>query len=126
MIHVGSVEAVWLALTLIGAAVTLWALVDAVQDRHAVRQLNGDVRGIIARGNVRRESVRFLIQGIFLGLAVPQMFVDREIELTPFLAGLMALPALMLLNTGSDYYDRRRVHRKLEAAYAAGRMRDAS
>lgn len=122
-ISIGSVEAVWLTFTLAGAAITWWALRDALQDLDAIQHLNGDIRSINARGNVRRETVRFFLQAVYLGLAIPALFSTAEIRLTPFLAGLMSLPALQLVNTASDYIDRRRIARKLMDDMVAARLK---
>lgn len=115
---VGPVEAVWLLLTISGSVITLWALLDARRDRDAIAHLNGDVRSIAVKGNVRREWVRFLIQVVLMSLVLPSLFSDAEVRLTWFTAALMSLPALQLVNTGSDYIDRRRIARKLTAEMA--------
>lgn len=126
-ISVGPIEAIWLSLTLIGAGVTFIAYLDALRDRKAARALNGTIEGvvrrIVARGNVRRELVRLAIQSLFLAIALPSVFSTAEIRLTPFLLGLMALPALQLVNTSSDYVDRRHIARKLRAEISTAALK---
>ena len=110
---VNPVELFWLSVNSLTFAVTLWALIDARKDLAAVRALNGHIRGIIARGNVRREWVRLGVQALLLGIAVPGLFSDRETAITPVLAMFLCVPVLLLANTLLDHRDRGRVADRL-------------
>ena len=109
------VEAYWVGTSLITTIVTLMALADARQDVAAVSSLNGHVRGIVARGNFRREFIRLLVQVSFLAIAAPAVASDRETVITLPVLIFLAAPPLVLLNTLSDMRDRRRITRKYAA-----------
>jgi hypothetical protein len=101
------VEALWVILNLVTAALTLSALVDARADRSAVRLLNGHARDLAANGIVRREAIRLVVQVLLLAIAVPGLFSDAPRPLTPGLVMLMAIPVLLLLSSFFDARDRK-------------------
>lgn len=103
--------------------ITLLALVDALRDRSAVRVMNGHATHIAASGNVRRESIRLATQVMLVvfGWASTQG-ADRIVTLTPGLLALLVTPALILLNTIGDAYDRIRLERYLRAQLEAERL----
>jgi hypothetical protein len=101
------VEALWVILNLVTAALTLSALVDARADRSAVRLLNGHARDLAANGIVRREAIRLVVQVLLLAIAVPGLFSDAPRPLTPGLVMLMAIPILLLLSSFFDARDRK-------------------
>jgi hypothetical protein len=72
-----------------------------------VKLLNGKAREIATLGHVRREVMRGLVQVLLLAVAVPSLFSDRDISLTPALAALMAVPVLLLLQSYLDARERR-------------------
>lgn len=72
--NASSIETIWTISALIGFAVNLWALFDALYDLHALHLagLNG-ARRIVALGNVRREVFRIFAQVCFLVIGVTAM-----------------------------------------------------
>lgn len=104
---VGPVEAVWLLVNLVTLILTLVAFVDARADRLTVTLLNGKARELAAQGIVRREGFRIIVQVLLLSIAIPGLFVDRDIQLTPILAALIAVPLVLLVSSFLDARDRR-------------------
>lgn len=107
MIHIGVVESVYIGINLVAALLTVMSLIEAERDRRAVKALNGRAREVAAGGNVRREVTRLVMQGILLSLAVPAAFSDRDINLSPTVAVLMAIPAVLLVESWLDGRERR-------------------
>lgn len=107
MMHVNSVEAIWIALNLTAVVLTLSALVDALADRTAVHLLNGHARELTAAGIVRRESFRLIVQTLLLVAVLPGALVPGEAVMSFTILALMAVPAVLLLSSILDARDRR-------------------
>lgn len=107
------VEAFWIGTNLLTTVGTVYALRETFRDRHAVRLLNGAARAIIARGNVRRETVRLYVQLVFLVIALPGIFDERDTPLTPWLFVFLSVPVALLASTISDIRERQRLARVL-------------
>ena len=109
MFSVHPIEGFWLLINLVGFGVAAWLLSDALADRAAIRAANGRAREIIGSGGVRREVIRLAVSVLLLVVVVPGLFVDREIALSPPLAALMLVPALITANGLLDAQERRRL-----------------
>jgi hypothetical protein len=111
-LHIDDVEAFWLALNLLTLVLTLMALGEARRDLKAALLLQGDrqqARTVVARGNVRREVFRVVIQAALLSLVIPGLFVDRQTPLNAFVVTLITVPVLLLGSTLLDRRDRGRL-----------------
>ena len=106
-LSVGPIEAIWILVNTVTFALTLSSFVDARADREAVRLLNGHARELAATGLVRREGFRLAVQLLLLAIAVPGVFVDREIALSPVVAALMAIALILLASSYFDARDRK-------------------
>ena len=106
-LHVNGVEALWIVLNLTTFVLTASALLDARADREAVRKLNGSARELVAKGIVRREGLRLVVQVLLLIIVVPGVFADREFNFTPAIAALMLIPIVLLISSAVDARDRR-------------------
>ena len=123
-LHVNAVEALWVSIVLTALGVTIWALLDSYNDAMAVKVLNGHVRGIVARGNLRREALRLLTQLLLLGIAIPSLFRPGDTDVTHGLLIVMGIPILLLANSLLDQNDRQRIARRLVADLESGRKAD--
>jgi hypothetical protein len=108
-ISVNAVEALWIGLNAVTALLTVFALLDARADAAAVKALNGRAKEIVARGNVRREWFRLIIQFLLLGVALPGLFTAREVSLNLVVIVLMSIPAILLLQSILDAMERHRL-----------------
>jgi hypothetical protein len=124
MIHLNAVEVAWITINVIAATMTIAALLEARHDWAVLRKFNGSARGVVARGTIRRETFRLLSQLALLAIALPAVFSDREIVLTPTLILLLSVPVFILANTISDRRTRNVLHAKLEEDIV--KERDAS
>lgn len=109
MISIGPVEGLWLTVNAGTLLLTAAALVEAERDRRAVRRLNGKARRIATAGNVRREVLRTVVQVLLLLVAVPAIFSDREITLSPPIVELMTVAIVLLISSIWDARERRRL-----------------
>lgn len=101
----------WVLSAGIGAIVSGWNAYDAYLDLRALGSTRNG-RRIIARGWVRRESIRFLIQLGWVAIAVPVLFrPDPEPSLILFV--LVGTNLLLLISTILDARDRLRLRRIL-------------
>ena len=121
MISLNAVEVFWITTNVIAAAMTIAALVEARQDALVLAKFNGSARGIVARGTVRRETFRLCSQLALLAVAIPSVFSDRDITLTPPLFALMTVPVWILFNTISDRQMRYRLNHKIDEEIAKER-----
>lgn len=62
-------EIVWFLSAIGGLLLTIWLLVDAIEDVQASRASNG-IRQIIARGRLQSEICRLLVQVILFAMAI--------------------------------------------------------
>jgi hypothetical protein len=109
VIHIGAIEAVYIGLNLVTLGLTSYAAREAYRDRTAVREMNGPLREIAVSGAVRRERFRVVNQGALLALAVPSAFSAQPVQLSPFVAILMAISVLLLVSSYMDLAERRRM-----------------
>ena len=121
-ISINAIEAYWIGLNLVTFFVTVAALVDFRRDLVAVRQLNGHIRGIIARGNVRRAWFMVGLQALLLGVAAPGLFTAREATMTIGLFLFLFVPPLLLAIPLMDRRDRQRIAKRLIADIESARM----
>jgi hypothetical protein len=124
MIHLNAVELGWITVNLVAAVLTVAALIDARSDWSALKAFNGSARGIVARGNFRRETFRLGSQLALLLVALPSVFTNREVNLSLSLVALLLVPVFILANTLSDRQMRHALAHKLEADIV--KERDAS
>lgn len=102
---IGPIELLWITTNGFTFLLTAVALIDALQ----LPALEPGARQLVARGNIRRELLRLVVQTLLLLVAVPGLFSDREITLTPALAALIAVPVVLLISTIFDALDRRKL-----------------
>lgn len=111
-VNVNEIEAIWVAMTFAGFLLAIFALGDAFRSLRAARAdvtVSHEVRELTAVGNVRREIMRMTVQGLLLSIAVPGLFSDRPVTLSPVLIALMLIPAILLSSTLFDTWDRSRL-----------------
>lgn len=111
MIYVNPIEGFYLAVNVVAFLLTLWNLREAQRDGIAVRRINGHARNIATKGDFRREVLRLTMLVCLMGVALPGVFVDREITLTPSLALLIAVPCIILIQSALDARERRQLIR---------------
>ncbi len=114
----GPVEAVWIALTLTTAVLTVLALRDAHQRWNALRKYNGSARGIVARANIFEERVRLYVQVVLFVLGVPSLFRPGDVALTPFVVLFLTIAIALFLNTIHARTTRQRLDDVTEADLA--------
>ena len=100
---INPVEAVWLAINLFSAIVTLSNLIDAYEGWRAVAGTSLAWR-IQARANLRSEAVRLVTITALIIVVLPALTRPGDTPLTWTLALFMAVPAGIALN---GYLDRR-------------------
>jgi hypothetical protein len=99
---------VWLLIALVGLAVTLVGLRDALGDLAYLEQakLNG-ARRLIARGNVRLEAIRSAILALFAAIGVAALFLGHDGNAALIGAITAALIVASALLVASSILDRR-------------------
>jgi hypothetical protein len=108
-LHVDPLEALWFVVNLSTLALTLVALRGAWRDLAIARGDASDrheLREITARGNVRREALRLVVQLLLLSVVVPALFTDRPVTLSPPIIALILVPAVLLASTIFDARER--------------------
>lgn len=114
-LHISPVEWVWIGINGAVLLITLGALIDAIFDWRDLRLYRGNglkqARKIVARSNFRREFFRFLAQVFLLLLVVPELADSDEVRINFFVACLLAVPFLILVNTIGDAWDRHALRR---------------
>ena len=111
-LYVNEVEALWVVVTAGGFVLCLTALVDAISGFRAAQgdaAPSHEVRLLTAKGNVRRESLRLVVMALLLSIAVPALFSDRPITLTPVLIALILVPVVLATSSLFDFFDRNRL-----------------
>ena len=109
-LYIDRVEAIWITASSLGLGLTLVALFDAWRDVRVAAGVDRRRATIVtARGNVRREFLRAIVQLILLVFVVPGIFIDRETPVTPGTVAAIAIPVLLLLSTAFDTLDRYRL-----------------
>jgi hypothetical protein len=120
--YINELEALWILSNLLGLMLTISTLVDARADEKAIKALNGRARELVGRGNVRRESLRVLVQVLLLAVVVPGMFRDQPTPLTLPIACLLAVPWVLVLNSALDVRERRQLADMLDVAIDLERL----
>jgi hypothetical protein len=114
-LYISPIEWVWLGVNGAVLLLTVGALLDAALDWRDLRTYRGNglrqARKIVARSNFRREFFRFAAQLFLLALVIPELADDDDIRLNFFIACLLAVPFLILLNTVGDAWDRHALRR---------------
>lgn len=111
---------VWCCLSLFGLGVNLYALQDARLDLEYVKRwAHVGTRLIVAQANLRRESVRVVVQAVFLCLGIIAMMSDqpRGEVITTRIAisfGFMFAAVLLVIDSAADRHDRKRVLEEIE------------
>ncbi len=101
------IEILWITTAMFAIYVAARSLADAWQDLNAVRALaNGRVR--LATASVRRETIRIMVNGIYLSLGIAAGLAPRNPNATIFavLFGAILLLSSVLLAL-SSFLDRR-------------------
>lgn len=107
-LDINLVEAVWISINIFTFLITFSAWLNARADRAAVKKLNGQARELNARGLVRREVFRLIVQLGLLALAIPGVFSDRDIDpLNPFVDILILIAIVLALSSLFDAKDRK-------------------
>lgn len=104
---IGPLEAFWIVVNGTAWVLTVIALWDALQ----LRDVGPGARRLVARGNARREALRFILQSLLLWLVAPELFIDREIRLSQSVMILIAISLVLLLATVLDAKERRSLRR---------------
>ena len=105
-ISINAVEALWISVNGITAVLTVLALLDAWHDLRVANPDRRRARILAARGNVRRELFRTVVQFLLLSATVPGIFTPGEIQLSVPIACLIAVPIVLLLSSALDARDR--------------------
>lgn len=124
ILHVDPIEALWFIVNAATLLFTAGALVDARRDYAAALtdgEVTGDARRLTARGNVRREGLRVVVQVLLISIVMPGLFTDRPITLSPVLVALILVPIVLLVSTVLDARDRTRLADMLLVAVRAER-----
>lgn len=117
-VHVDPVEWFWLVVNTFTLAITIVARRDALEAQAAVRALNGRAREIVAHSNVRRETLRSVVQALLLSAVIPGLFSDEPVTLSWPIVALITVPVVLMLSSALDMYDRRLVIEMIAAEKA--------
>lgn len=119
MISASPVVLVWLAINAVTLVLALAALRSALRDRAEAESANGSrwglARRLAARGDVRRERFRVVIQLALMSVAIPPLLAGRDVQWSWGVVMLMVVPVLLFLKSAMDAQERRRVVQLLEA-----------
>lgn len=109
-LFVDPIEALWFIVNATTLVITAIALFDARRDLALTRadpsNETRDARELTARGNVRREVLRAIVQILLISIVIPGLFTDRPITLSPPIIALILVPAVLLTSTIFDVRDR--------------------
>lgn len=108
-LHVDPIEALWFVVNATTLLLTVLALFEARRDLGIARvddSSSHEARELTARGNVRREFLRVVVQALLISLVVPQLFSDRPVTLSPFVVALILVAMVLLTSTIFDRRDR--------------------
>lgn len=123
MIHINGVEALWIGVNALTLILTIIALFDAWHDLQiAAGADRRRARTLTARGNVRREVFRLVVQALLLSIAIPGVLVDQETALSLPILALIAVPVVLLISTLLDTRDRSRLAGMLLTDIASERV----
>ena len=122
-----SIELAWTLLCLLGISVSVWGVRDA---NASVRVFEADGNGYLdmARGHRRAEIVRGLIHVILLTMGLPAALNPEPVRFSLFVAELMAVNVLLVLNSLLDLRLRLSERRKarVHVADLSERLADAA
>lgn len=111
-LHVDVLEAIWVLENAATIVFLFAALIDARRSL-VIAQLDTTIsheaRELTVWGSVRRAFLGLVIAALLLAVAIPGLFVDRPIALSPQLIALMLVPAVLLLQALLDTRDRARL-----------------
>lgn len=105
--NISAVEAFWTVTNLVTLILSALALLDARADRDAVHALNGRARELAAAGQVRRETLRVIVQALLLSVVIPSLFSPGDVRLSPQIVALMIVPVILFAGSWLDRRDRR-------------------
>lgn len=93
-----SIELVWTLMALAGLVVAVVSFFDAWA---GVRRMSGRAEAlqIIARGYRRGEAITIVIQAVLLGMGISPLLNPTPVVLSPFVAALIAINGLLLVNS---------------------------
>lgn len=128
-IDLSGLELFWLILNSVTLLVAIYGIIDARRGRQIVEEMGGEpvelsVRRIVARENIRRDVIRVICQSLLLGIAVPAIFSDRVITLTPILSMLLLLACALAAQGLMDLRERQEIRRILAADEEARLLRE--
>ena len=106
---VDPIEAFWLVVNLVTLAFTIAGLLDAIDNKRAVKLMNGYARELASSGNVRRSWLLSIIAGLLVVVVIPGLFVDRPVPPSPPVIALLLMPVALLVLVVTDARDRRRM-----------------
>lgn len=116
-LYADPIETVWIVMNTVAVLVTGASFLEAMQRWNEARRLNGKhaARRLVARSNARREGMRAVAQLLLLSLVLPGLTIDRPTPLNAFTFALIAISAVLLVQTVWDTRDRFRLLAILEA-----------
>lgn len=114
-LHIDPVEALWFIVNTATLIFSILALAEARRDLNAAALVEPKIeaRLVVARGNVRREFLRVIVQTLLLSLVIPLLFDDRPVTLNPFVVALILVAVTLFTSTFFDRRDRDRLARLL-------------
>lgn len=122
-----SIELAWTLLSLLGVSVSVWGVQDA---QRSVRVFTVDGNGYldVAKGHRRAEVIRGIVHLILLAMGIPALLNPTPVAASVFVAALMAVNALLLLNSILDLRLRLRERHKakVDGVILNERMADAA
>ena len=106
------IEIAWMAVAVLALLVAAWGWQDA---NAGVQRMKGRTSSIqiVARGYRRGETFAIAKALVLIGLGLPATLNPEPVQPTPFVAGLMALSLLILVNSALHARDRLLVRRLL-------------
>ncbi len=120
--NINWLEATWLVICGVGTLVTLHLLIDALRERVEYRRTKNDTarrraRNLVLDGNVRRDSLRLVVQLCLLSVVFPSLLRPGEPDLgfsddvlfahTVAVLAIMVAPIVLLISSLFDARDRR-------------------
>lgn len=115
-LQVHPIEALWFVVNVTTLLLTLLALLEARRDlviAEADTTPSHEARELTARGNVRREFLRVIIQALLISIVIPGLFTDRPISLSPIVLALIGIAIVLLASTIFDTRERTKLGQML-------------
>jgi hypothetical protein len=106
------IEIVWMTIAFLALLVAVWGWLDA---NAGVQRMKGRAvtLQIIATGYRRGETFAIAKALVLIGLGVPATLSPEPTRWSPFVAALMLLSVMILLNSALHFRDRLNVRREL-------------